>query len=418
MAGRNTFVRVREGVAPLVGDRELRAYYLVFAAVWFAGEAYAQALPLYFREVGISLAVLGVVRSAASVANLVAEAPAGLLADRVDRATVAAVACAGLGVLLVAFPVARTAVLVGAAVVAVALARQFVGSSVTPAISEAVDDERAGLGWGVRDVGIYGGSAAGLVVAGAVTARSGTVSAVFLPGGVAALLAAVFLWTRVADHAMPRSPRPREWTRSLRKILADVSPLADFRAVSNWRVLGLFCIVKAFVTAAGGLSLFLLPAYAADTGFTPAVALGLFAASNLFGAPLSLVGGLLTDRYSRKWLYVGNYATEMVMLGAFALAGTGIGSGTVGARPLFVLGLALFVVQTAFEPAVLAYFFDQFDDDEAGRAWSVGGVVSRTTGIVAPAAGGVLYTVDPLFVFLAATVLMGAGTAVALVLPE
>jgi MFS family permease len=418
MTVRDAFARVRSVAAPLVGDRELRAYYVVFAAVWFAGEAYAQALPLYFREVGISLAVLGVARSAASVANLVAEVPAGLLADRVDRATIAAVSCVGLGVLLVVFPAARTPVLVGGAVVAVALARQFVGSSVTPAISEAVDSERAGLGWGLRDVGIYGGGAAGLVVAGAVTARVGTVSAAFLPGGLAVLLAAGFLWTRVADHAIPGAPRPRTWARSLRAELGGVSPVTDFRAVSNWRVLGVFCVVEAFVTAAGGLSLFLLPAYAADIGFAPAVVLGLFAASNLFGAPLSLVGGVLTDRYSRKWLYVGNYAAETVMLGVFAAAGTGLGAATVGTRPLFVVGLALFVVQTAFEPAVLAYFFDQFDDDEAGRAWSVEGLVARATGIVAPAAGGALYTVDPRLVFLAATVLMGAGTAVALVLPE
>jgi MFS family permease len=418
MTVRGAFARVRSVAAPLVGDRELRAYCLVFAVVWFAGEAYTQALPLYFQELGISLAVLGVARSAGSIANLLTAVPVGLLADRVDRATIAAVACASFGVLLAALPVARTSVLVGAAVVAVALARQFVGSSVTPAISEAVDSDRAGLGWGLRDVGIYGGSAAGLVVASAVTTQAGSVSVAFLPGGVVALLAAVVLWTRVADHTIPRSPRPREWVGSLRDALAGVSPLEDVRAVSNLRVLGLFCVVEAFVTAAGGLSLFLLPAYAADAGFAPAVVLGLFAASNLLGAPLSLVGDVLTDRYSRKWLYVGNYATETLMLGVFAAAGTGFGVPTVGARPLFALGLALFVVQTAFEPAVLAYFFDQFADGEAGRAWSVEGVVARATGILAPAAGGALYTVDPRLVFLTATALMGAGTAVALVLPD
>jgi len=423
MSVRNALTGVRQVVAPLVGDREVRAYYLVFAAVWFAADAYAQALPLYFQEAGISLAVLGVARSAASVATLVCEVPAGLLADRVDRASLAAFAGAVLAVLLVVLPGARTTLLdgggvvVAGVVVGIALARQFVTSSVTPAVSEAVDADRAGLGWGLRDVGIYGGSALGLAVAGAVTSRTGTVSLAFLPGGVAVLAAAAFLWVRVADHDLPRSVRIREWTGTLRSELGSVSPVADLRAVSNRRVLGHFCVVEALVTAGSGLSFFLLPAYAADVGFAPAVVLGLFAASNLLGAPLSLVGGLLADRYSRKWFYVGNYATETVMLAGFAVAGTGVAGGT-GARALFLVGLGLFVVQTTFEPAVLAYFFDQFDDDEAGRAWSVEGVVARLTGIVAPAAGGVLYTVDPGLVFLVAAVLMAGGTAVALTLPE
>jgi MFS family permease len=404
-------------VAPLTADRELRAYYLVFAAVWFAADAYAQALPLYFREVGVPLTVLGVARSGANVAGVLAEAPAGLLADRVDRATLAALACTGLAALLAVLPAARTSVLLGGTVVTIALARQFVTASVTPAISEALDAERAGLGWGLRDVGIYGGSALGLAVAGAVTARSGTVSVAFVPGAAAVLIVGGLLWVRVAEHAVPRSVRPVGWLRAVRAALGEVSPVADFRAVSNWRVLGVFCVVEAFVTAAAGLSVFLLPVYAADLGFGSAAVLGLFAASNLFGAPLSLAGGALADRYSRKWLYVGNYAAETVMLAVFAAAGTGIGA-AVGRRRLVLVGLALFVVQTAFEPAVVAYFFDQFDDDEAGRAWSVEGVVARATGVVAPAVGGALYTADPRLVFLAATVLMGAGTAVALTLPE
>jgi len=32
------------------------------------------------------------------------------------------------------------------------------------------------------------------------------------------------------------------------------------------------------------------------------------------------------------------------------------------------VGIGLFVLQTTFEPAVLAYFFDQFDESEAGTA--------------------------------------------------
>ncbi|MFB6077049.1 MAG: hypothetical protein ABEK12_02880, partial [Candidatus Nanohaloarchaea archaeon] len=80
--------------------------------------------------------------------------------------------------------------------------------------------------------------------------------------------------------------------------------------------------------------------------------------------------------------------------------------------------LALFVLQTGFEPAVLAYFFDQFDESESGRAWGIDGTVERGAGLVAPALGGFIYAMDPHLPFVAGTVLVAAGTLLALTLPR
>jgi MFS family permease len=156
--------------------------------------------------------------------------------------------------------------------------------------------------------------------------------------------------------------------------------------------------------------------------------LAAFAAYGVAAAPVSLYGGGLADRRSRKRLYVANYAAEAAMLAGFALA-AGV-PGVVAASPtaadplarwfgpaLFAVGLALYVAQTAFEPAVLAYFFDRFDDDVVGRAWSVEGVVAKAAGVVAPVAGGALYAVTPRLPFVVGAALLAGAAGVAVTLP-
>jgi MFS family permease len=401
-------------VAAVLRDGDLRAYYLAFAALALVWEVYGRALPLLFEQVGLSLALLGFARAGGSVLALVAEPVSGLFADRVDRAAMAAVAGGVLGVLLGLLGVARTAPVLVALVALAPPVRQFVTNAVTPAVDAAADDGGEGLAWGVRDVGLYGGSALGAAAAGGALAATGDVGASFLPLFAVLVVVSVLLWRRRdLEHSAG------DVLATVREALAGVDPLGAFRDVSDWSVLARFCAVELFAVLGAGTSLFLLPAYAVEVGVPVDAVLFVFAAYNLLAAPVSLYGGVLADRRSRKWLYVGNYAVEAAMLLGFALAA---GVPVVGAGPtvgvaLFAVGLALYVAQTAFEPAVLAYFFDQFDDEEAGRAWSVEGSVAKAAGVVAPAAGGVLYGVAPRLPFLVGGVTMAVAALVAVGLP-
>jgi len=140
--------------------------------------------------------------------------------------------------------------------------------------------------------------------------------------------------------------------------------------------------------------------------------LALFSATFLASAPLSLIGGIATDGVDRKRLYVGNFAVEALTLVAFGLVALPV-AGPAAGLPLFLVGTALYVCQTAFEPAVAVFFFDAFDDDEAGRAWGIDGMASKGAGIVAPTAGSLLYARVPAAPFVAGAVLLVAATAVA-----
>ncbi len=126
-----------------------------------------------------------------------------------------------------------------------------------------------------------------------------------------------------------------------------------------------------------------------------------------------MVGGVLADRLSRKRLYVINFLTEAAMLAAFA------GTALAGVETVaFVAGLALFVLQTAFEPAVLAYFFGVFPESERGRVWGVDGTVARAAGLLSPVLLGWLYGIDPQLPFLLGAGLVATGTVVATTLPN
>jgi predicted MFS family arabinose efflux permease len=170
-----------------------------------------------------------------------------------------------------------------------------------------------------------------------------------------------------------------------------------------------FLVVDGFSALGMGMCFYLVPVYAVDLGIGAGAFLLMFGGSHLFAIPFTVAGGVLTDRWNRKALFVGNYAIEVAMLAAFALA---------GGKPLFVVGIALFVLQTTFEPAVLAYFFDQFEESEAGTAWGLDGTVTRGIGIVAPPIGAAVYGVQPRSAFVAGTVFMTLSTVVALTLPD
>jgi hypothetical protein len=205
-------------------------------------------------------------------------------------------------------------------------------------------------------VGIYLGSAVGLGLSGVVVGSLGGVGIAFpalVP--VVAVLVGLLWWLHAPDFGAGPS---------LRGLTPDwpPRPLDAFRDMSDPGLLARFLLVKLLVNLGMGMSFYLVPVLALDLGFRAEQFLFVLGVSHVFAAPLSLLGGIATDRLPRKYLYVGNWAVEAVMLAAFALAGGPV---------LFGVGIALFVVQTRFEPAVLAYFFDQFEESESGRAWGL-----------------------------------------------
>lgn len=399
----STWGTLRDEFAAAVADRQRAGLIVAYLLLYVVVDGYAQVIPLYYRSVGVSIAAFGLAKSAGNAVEAVASTPAGVLADTADRAAVAVVTGGVLAAVLVAFPAATTALTLGALVVVFAVARIVFEVVATPLLSESLADGSEGVGWAVRDVAVAAGGAVGIGGAGVLVARLGGVSGVFL----ALAPAAVAL---VAIVAVSHRPSFR-FEGSLGALVAGwpPNPLASFRTISRPWVLARFLGIQFFAALGMGLCFYLLPVYAVDLGISPSDFLLAFGAAKVLSIPFTLAGGVLTDLVTRKWLYVANFALDVLMLSALALA---------GGAPLFLVGLGFFVLSTTGKPALLAYFFDQFDEDESGRAWGIEGSVIRGVGIVAPAAGAALYGIDPSLAFGAGAVSLFCATLVALTLPR
>lgn len=275
-------------------------------------------------------------------------------------------------------------------------------NSITPAVNTALENDVEGIGWGVRDVGMYLGSAVGLAAAGGLLLRTERVELVFLLAVPILFGVSVIAWSRSSGGSIRKPVRSVESDD-----LFSISIRERIQSVSDRRLLYTFCVVELVTTTGIGMTMYLLPALATDLGLAATGYLFVYSASRLIGAPASLVGGVAADHLPKKRLFVANFAIEGVMLVAFAFA---------GGPALFLFGMALFVAQTTFEPGVVAYFFENFDDEEGGTIWGIKGSVHTVANVVAPAVGGGLYAIDPQFTVLfgGGCMLVGAGVATTL----
>lgn len=408
-------------------DPRSRTLLVAFGTLFFLTELYAAAVPLLFDAVGLSAALYGVARAAANGVEIFSSPVLGTLADEYGRVRVAAVAAVGTALALVGVGFARWFPILVGLIVVVAVGRLAVNNAVTPALSAVFDDGDAGTGWGLRDVVLYGGSALGLAVGSGLTVGGG-VRAVFPALAAASFGLAVVLWRRVGGDAVPDGDgEQRDDSEDGGQNETDSDDeqrddsedgiLSSIRSLSRPGVFARIAAVDLLV-GVGTAALAFLPLLAVAVGRSTTEFLALYGGAHLLAAPLSVVGGVLADRYSRKLLYVGNFAVEAAMLAAFAATALGEGpAGTTVETVLFLFGLALFVAQTTFEPGVLAYFFDVFPEEEAGQVWGLKGSVSKTAGLVGPVVLGWLYTVDPQLPFLVGAVLTAGGAVVAATLP-
>lgn len=410
----STTKRVSEYVSQVTDgvfrNEKLRVLFPAFIGIFLVSELYKQALPLYFETVGIPLAFLGVAKGVASAVQISFSPISGALADQVDRMRMAAVAAVGMGISLAAFTLRPGPLVVGSLIVVTAVASLVLNNAITPAVNAALEEGVEGIGWGVRDVGMYAGSAIGLAVGGVILSRTNRVEFVFLLTLPVLLTVGIIAWTRSSGGSFEVKLGELDIGSALNLGNAlNFGIREQIRSVSNRRLLYSFCVVELATTAGMGMTMFLLPALATNLGLAASGYLFVYSASRLIGAPASLVGGIAADHLPKKWLFVANFAIEGVMLVAFAFA---------GGPALFLFGMALFVVQTTFEPGVVAYFFENFDDEEGGTIWGIKGSVHKMANVVAPVVGGGLYAIDPQFTFLVGGGFMFVGAAVATTLPR
>lgn len=172
--------------------------------IWTGFGALIPVLPLYLRDNGVDLALLGVVTAAWPATRLVAEPLFGYLADRTARVPLMVA-----GLVLAAAATALTAVLGGVAIFATLRALAGLGAAIyDPAargyLTDATVPERRGEVFGLYNAAQMGGFLLGPAIGGVGAAWFGGFEFTIWFGAVSAVLAALVVLWRVRE--LPRAP--------------------------------------------------------------------------------------------------------------------------------------------------------------------------------------------------------------------
>jgi MFS family permease len=186
----------------------------LFAAeliVWLGFGALLPVMPLYFRDHGVDLALLGVVIAAWPAARLVGEPVFGWLADRTARVPLM---IAGLVITAVALglPLVLTSPLAFLVLRAVAgLATALYDPAARGYLTDSTPADRRGEAFGLYAAAQMGGLLLGPAIGALGAGAFGGIGFVFVFSAAATLVAAVAVALRVREEAQIERHHPAPW---------------------------------------------------------------------------------------------------------------------------------------------------------------------------------------------------------------
>jgi MFS family permease len=167
---------------------------------WTGYGALLPVMPLYFRDHGVDIELLGIVIAAWPLATLVGQPAFGWLADRTSRTRIMVA-----GLIVTAVALALPLVLTSApAFIALRALAGFGTSAYDPAargyLTDATPPERRGEAFGLYGAGQMAGLLLGPAIGGLGAAATGSISFVFVLGALTTLGAAIAVALRVHER--------------------------------------------------------------------------------------------------------------------------------------------------------------------------------------------------------------------------
>ncbi|MBI2324374.1 MAG: MFS transporter [Chloroflexi bacterium] len=330
-------------------------------------------LPLIRDTFALTYTEQGIAVSAFSLSVGIANAPMGVLADRIGSRAVLAGGLVLLGISSIALSLAGQ---YWHLLVLLAAMGIISGSYHAPAvalISRAFPERGRGAVMGLHTTGGHMSFFAAPLVAGAVATAAGTWRAPYLLFAIAPILSGVMLW-QLAPRAHARG--------ASRGRLAAIREVFDvFRRVGR--------VVTASIVFQIGFAAFMafLAIYLVDArGVHPAVAAAMYALPQLAGVVGAPVGGWLSDRLGRRAVIATGLGALGPAIWLFTVTPT-----ELVVIPLFVIGVAGAVRMTVTEVLVAESAPVERRATVLGTyyllAAEVGGLAAPGLGVLATAVG-------------------------------
>jgi FSR family fosmidomycin resistance protein-like MFS transporter len=335
-------------------------------------------LPLIRTAFALSYAESGFAVSAFSIASGLANAPWGMLADRVGSRVVIVGGLFLMGAASVALAAAGAYWQLLALLIVLGIVSGSYHGPAAALIARSFPPRMRGTAMGLHITGGHLSFFAAPAVAGILATATGSWRTPYVWFAAAPIVFGVLLWIvapHVHERAAPGGDRFAAF-REVGRVFRDVGPLVSLSIGFQFGIAALVAFLALYLVDARGLS----PAIAAIFFGVPQVV-------GVIGAPL---GGWLSDRFGRR----------LVMLGGLALIGPAVFALTVVPNDGLVVALVVFGLLWSMRSTVTETLV--MDSAPAGRRATVLGAYYLLNAHV----GGIG---APLFGFLAEAV--GIGTA-------
>jgi nitrate/nitrite transporter NarK len=245
-------------------------------------------------------------------------------------------------------------------------------------------NEKLGITFGVRDVFLYAGSGIGLVVVGSLLKKT-TYSNIFKLSILVFILMIilikilnniVFLNKKAEEKGKPENIEESicETTVKLRTFIYD-------------RTFLYYCIFSVFISIASS-ALSYVPLLGKKYQIADSSIYYIFSSSIIISALLSVLSGIIIDKFDKKKLYVGY--TFMYLLICVLLC--------INNKTLFITAVIINGIATGFANIAPTYFFNIFDERKAEKYWGLTSSVTLTTTSIANILWGFIWDIQYTYV--------------------
>lgn len=277
-------------------------------------------LPLIRNAFGLSYAESGFAVSAFSIAAGLANAPWGVLADRVGSRVVIVGGLFLMGAASLALATAGTYWQLLALLVVLGIVSGSYHGPAAALIARSFSPRVRGTAMGIHITGGHLSFFAAPALAGVLATATGTWRTPYIWFAAAPIIFGALLWfvaPRVHERAAPTGDRFAAF-REIRQVFRDVGPVVSLSIAFQFGIAALLAFLALYLVDARGLS--------------PALAAVFFGVPQLVGVIGAPLGGFLSDRFGRR----------RVMLGGLALMGPAVYAVTVVPNEGLVVALVIF----------------------------------------------------------------------------
>jgi MFS family permease len=356
---------------------------LLFFMYFFLYDSFAITVPLYLTHIKLKAIYLGYILSISTIIRAFISAPiASVKKDKKLNILAITLLLNIVSIILVVIEFNKYATMLGFIIIYSTIT--VLNVIINPMIASNSPNEKLGITFGVRDVFLYAGSGIGLVVVGSLLKKT-TYSNIFKLSILVFILMIilikilnniVFLNKKAEEKGKPENIEESicETTVKLRTFIYD-------------RTFLYYCIFSVFISIASS-ALSYVPLLGKKYQIADSSIYYIFSSSIIISALLSVLSGIIIDKFDKKKLYVGY--TFMYLLICVLLC--------INNKTLFITAVIINGIATGFANIAPTYFFNIFDERKAEKYWGLTSSVTLTTTSIANILWGFIWDIQYTYV--------------------